>query len=284
MGGYDTSRFEVEFSKRALPSLLESRAAELGDKIFFMHQDEQVTYGQLDQSVNRVANSLRSLGIQKGDKVCFLMKNSLEFIYCWFALGKLGAIMVPINPNLKGNLLQYIINNSGATVAIADIDLLDRLEFIQDNIQTVKHLIVVTVNSQHDRHCVLQAHQTLSLQRSFGREHGAAWGRGAPFRHYVHPVHIRNDRTVQGRRIEPPLLLQYRLVGRLLYASFRRRCTLLVLAVFFMRTHPCLQYILPYSARLHLPWECGSACERFWTKSAGMVLLTPTSWARFSSS
>ena len=143
---FDIRRFEIDFMNSTLPYLVENRAKELGDKTFFMHQDQRITYRDLDDNVNKVANSLLGMGIKKGDKVCLMMKNSLEFVYSWFALGKIGAIMVPINPTLRGKLLEYIINNSQGTIAIVDNDLLERIKFIEDDIKKIKKIVVVKEN------------------------------------------------------------------------------------------------------------------------------------------
>ena len=134
MTAFNIAKFEVDFKNTTLPYLVENRAKELGNKVFFMFEKQRVTYKELDANVNRVANSLLAMGIKKGDRICFMMKNSIEFIYTWFGLGKIGAIMVPMNPTLRGNLLQYIINNSEATIAFVDNDLLDRFQFIEENI------------------------------------------------------------------------------------------------------------------------------------------------------
>jgi len=140
---YNTG-YELEFENRTLPYILENRAKELGDKTYFMYQDQRVSYRELDKNVNRIANTLLEMGVRKGDKVCFMMKNSIEFIYSWFALGKIGAVMVPMNPTLKGKLLEYIINNSDSTLAFVDNDLLERIKFIENDIKQIRRLVVVT--------------------------------------------------------------------------------------------------------------------------------------------
>lgn len=148
MKTFDTKRFEVDFKDRNVPYMIENRVKGLGDKVFFMFQNERVTYKELNEKVNRIANSLAGMGVEKGDKVCFMMKNSIEFVYCWFALAKLGAIMVPMNPTLRGNLLQYIINNSDTTIAIVDNDLQDRIQFIEENIPKINQIVVVKENPE----------------------------------------------------------------------------------------------------------------------------------------
>jgi crotonobetaine/carnitine-CoA ligase len=148
MNAFNIARFEVDFRNRTLPYLVENRTRELGDKVFFMFENQRVAYKELDANVNRIANSLLSMGIKKGDKICFMMKNSIEFIYSWFALGKIGAIMVPMNPTLRGNLLQYIINHSEATFAFVDNDLLDRIQFIEENVPKINQIVVVKENPE----------------------------------------------------------------------------------------------------------------------------------------
>jgi len=134
---------KYEFEKRTLGYALEDKARSMGDKILLLHEDLKVTYKEMNETANRVANSFFSLGIEKGDKVCMVMTNSVEFHYVRFALAKIGAVMVPINVALKGDLLRYIIDNSDASVIVADSDLVDRILFIQEEIKKVKSIILV---------------------------------------------------------------------------------------------------------------------------------------------
>jgi crotonobetaine/carnitine-CoA ligase len=83
------------------------------------------------------------MGIKKGDKVCLIMSNSIEFLYAWFALAKIGAVKVPINIALKGQLLEYIINHSDASTVMVDRDLVDRVVFVQEEIKKIRTIIIV---------------------------------------------------------------------------------------------------------------------------------------------
>ena len=134
---------KYEFEKRTLGYALEDKARSIGDKILLLHEDLKVTYEEMNENANRVANSFLNLGIEKGDKVCMVMTNSVEFHYVRFALAKIGAVMVPINVALKGDLLRYIIDNADASVIIVDSDLLDRIVFIQEEIKKIKNIILV---------------------------------------------------------------------------------------------------------------------------------------------
>jgi crotonobetaine/carnitine-CoA ligase len=160
---YNTG-YELEFENRTLPYILENRAKELGDKTYFMYQDQRVSYRELDKNVNRIANTLLEMGVRKGDKVCFMMKNSIEFIYSWFALGKIGAVMVPMNPTLKGKLLEYIINNSDSTLAFVDNDLLERIKFIENDIKQIRRLVVVRENPDFKEKVALSNAQLMDFE------------------------------------------------------------------------------------------------------------------------
>ncbi|MBU2497541.1 MAG: ATP-dependent acyl-CoA ligase [Proteobacteria bacterium] len=134
---------EYKFEERTVGYILEDKAKTIGEKPFLLHEDVKITYKELDEKANRVANGLLGLGIKKGDKVCLIMGNSIEFLYTWFALAKIGAVKVPINIALKGNLLRYIIDHSDASVAIVDNDLVDRVVFVQNEIKKIKTIIIV---------------------------------------------------------------------------------------------------------------------------------------------
>jgi crotonobetaine/carnitine-CoA ligase len=134
---------EYTFAERTVGHILEDKAKTLGDKPYVFHGDQKTTYGELNQKANSIASSLIGMGIKKGDKVCLIMANSIEFLYAWFALAKIGAVKVPINIALKGNLLKYIINHSDAATIIVDRDLVDRVVFVQQEIKKVRTVIIV---------------------------------------------------------------------------------------------------------------------------------------------
>jgi crotonobetaine/carnitine-CoA ligase len=133
---------EYKYEERTVGNILEDKARAIGEKVYFLYGDMKITYQEMNERANRVANSLLGLGIKKGDKVCMIMANSVEFLYAYFALAKIGAVMVPINIALKGNLLRHIINNSDTSVVIVDFDLIDRVVFIQEDIKRVKTIII----------------------------------------------------------------------------------------------------------------------------------------------
>lgn len=94
--------------------LLESRAAEYGDKPFLFSEADgrEWSYARFDRAVNRTANLLISRGISKGDVVSLLMPNSAEYVIAYFACWKIGALAGPVNSLLKPEEVEWVIANS----------------------------------------------------------------------------------------------------------------------------------------------------------------------------
>jgi len=77
------------------------------------------TYAQLNQRANRAANSLcEKFNIQKGDRVSILAHNSIAYADLLFGLGKIGAVLAPLNWRLTSRELTYIINDCQPKVLI----------------------------------------------------------------------------------------------------------------------------------------------------------------------
>ena len=74
--------------------VLEIGAAESPDKVAIIDGDLRKTYAELNSMANALAVSLAEIGFEKGDRVAIYMKNSLEFVVAFYALQKLGVIVV----------------------------------------------------------------------------------------------------------------------------------------------------------------------------------------------
>lgn len=101
-----------------LGQLLKVSAKKFPDTVALKDRERSFTYPELNQRVNRLAHSLLSLGLEKGDKVAVLLENSIEIIEIYLATAKTGIIIVPINFRLKGREVEYIANNSDAKAFI----------------------------------------------------------------------------------------------------------------------------------------------------------------------
>lgn len=86
-------------------------AHELPEKDAIIYGDHHITYGQLEEITNRLVNGLRASGIQVGDRVVLLMPNLPHFIFSYYALLKLGAVVVPLNYMMEDNEIVGVIKS-----------------------------------------------------------------------------------------------------------------------------------------------------------------------------
>ncbi len=89
-------------------------------KLAYRFEGRDLTFGQLDERVNRLANALAERGVSYGDRVATLMTNRLEVVETYLASAKLGAICVPINFRLVPDEISYILGDSGASALVVD--------------------------------------------------------------------------------------------------------------------------------------------------------------------
>jgi len=78
----------------------------------------RLTYAELWRSAQRVAASLRALGVKRGDHVAVCMGNSLEWALCFYGAAKIGAVTVPVNTRFKADELKYCLAQSDARLLV----------------------------------------------------------------------------------------------------------------------------------------------------------------------
>lgn len=84
-----------------------------------------MSYAQWNRATNRAANLLRTLGVAKGDRVAVLARNRVEFLDVWFACGKLGAILQPLNWRLTPAEIDQLLGDSTPRLLIYDGEFLE---------------------------------------------------------------------------------------------------------------------------------------------------------------
>jgi carnitine-CoA ligase len=112
--------------------LLIQRAAECPDAPFMLFDNgERWTFAEALKRVRTHAAGLEALGVQQHDFVLSWQGNSPTAVTTFLALNFLGAVYVPINTSYRGRLLEHVLENSGASLMIADGRLIDRLGAVE---------------------------------------------------------------------------------------------------------------------------------------------------------
>ena len=108
------------------------------NKTALVFGDRSLTYSELDDECNRVANALLDLGLQKYDRVAILAHNTLHHVLTWFGTAKAGGVYLAINYLLRGQDISYSINHSQAKIFIVEDVLYDLVKDVLDEMPTVK--------------------------------------------------------------------------------------------------------------------------------------------------
>lgn len=100
------------------------------------------TYAFINKQANRLSHFLLKSGVKKGDRVGFLMKNSVEYIITYYAILKTGAITVAINTeNIKSDI-EYVLKDCGIGELITDKKHLIKTIALFEQKRVIKHLLI----------------------------------------------------------------------------------------------------------------------------------------------
>ena len=102
-----------------LAMLLETSARRNPAKVAVILDSIQLRYAELLGAVNKIANGLRQQGVRPGDKVAIMLPNTPHFVACYYAILKLGAVVVPLNVLFKQHEIHYHLDDSDAVALIA---------------------------------------------------------------------------------------------------------------------------------------------------------------------
>jgi long-chain acyl-CoA synthetase len=135
----------ARLNARNLRELLELQAASRPEDEFLFEEpgNRVYTYAEFDQVVNKTANMLLTIGVRKGHRVGLFLSNRVEYLILYFACFKIGAWAGPINALLKANEVNYILSDSGASVAVTERELYPVMEEAVSGLAGVRHIVVV---------------------------------------------------------------------------------------------------------------------------------------------
>ncbi|MGE5702098.1 MAG: long-chain-fatty-acid--CoA ligase [Clostridia bacterium] len=125
-----------------LGSCLARNARRHPDKWALTCEGRSYTYAQFNREVNRLAHGLISLGVEKGQKVALMMKNSDRFAISFFAAAKVGAVLVPVNFRLAGVEVNYILDHSDSILVVCDAEYAELIEEARIGVAGLKHVVV----------------------------------------------------------------------------------------------------------------------------------------------
>jgi carnitine-CoA ligase len=135
----------MQFALRDLTigEVLSTQATRHRDKPCLVFETASFSYQEVELETNRLANGLGSAGVDFGDHVACMLGNGPEILLSIFALGKLGAVAVPLNTSARGKGLAYYLDHADSTTLIADAQFLPHIAAIIHLTSSLKRLIIV---------------------------------------------------------------------------------------------------------------------------------------------
>jgi len=126
-----------------LGRLAEDNILRFGEYDFVYHDRCWFTNVAMNRMANRLGNSLKRLGVGRGDRVGVQLPNCPELIQTFFAAFKIGAILVPINPSLRVHELAYIYHDAGLVALVGNADSMEVIAQARRNAINLKFVILI---------------------------------------------------------------------------------------------------------------------------------------------
>src|SRR4051812_5291001 len=124
-------------------AFLDRSAQVFPDRTAIVYGERRHTYAEFAAEVTRVAHALRGSGVQRGDRVAYLVPNVPEMLVAHFAVPLAGAVLVAINTRLSTDEVRYILDHSGAKVLVVDAALYPTVAPVARALKTVEEIITV---------------------------------------------------------------------------------------------------------------------------------------------
>ncbi|MEW6264553.1 MAG: long-chain fatty acid--CoA ligase [Thermodesulfobacteriota bacterium] len=123
----------LDYEEITLPAAMERTAVKHSGSLALNMMGGKLTYRELNDLVNRLANALADLGLKKGDRVALIMPNMPQMVIATYAVFKLGGVVVMNNPLYTERELTYQISDSGCKFCICMDLLVPRILKIKPN-------------------------------------------------------------------------------------------------------------------------------------------------------
>lgn len=125
-----------------LSKQLAETAKKRPDKTAYIFQEKETTYRGLEGSVQKFADSLQKMGIQKGDHIALVTGNSPYYVIGLYGALRIGAAVLPINPLYTSQEMSYILDNGDVKAVITMDVLLEKFASPDGELSGVDHYIV----------------------------------------------------------------------------------------------------------------------------------------------
>ena len=130
--------------------IIRVHGTERADRVSLIEGERSLTWGQLYERAQRVANGFAALGVGVQDRVAFLDKNGIAHFDVFFGAALLNAVSVDVNWRLAAPEVEYIVNDAQAKVLVVGPDFVSILDAIRPSLRTVTKVLVIGGHAEHE--------------------------------------------------------------------------------------------------------------------------------------
>jgi long-chain acyl-CoA synthetase len=139
----------IQYPRVPLYQVLDDTARDFPNLDAVIFQGKRIKYGELAGWAQDLASALHQIGIKKGQRVAIMLPNCPQYIVAYYAILKLGGVVVNINPMYVERELEFQLRDAGAQAIVALRDLLPRLETVRE--KTPLKTVILTDLDEHVR-------------------------------------------------------------------------------------------------------------------------------------
>lgn len=113
------------------------------DRAAVIFEGRKYSFVEINERVNRLANALLNLGVQKGDRIAILQVNCPQYLETYYATAKMGAIFAPLNFRAKQEELSYMLANAEANTIFTGDRYIDLVKAMLPELPLIKNVIFI---------------------------------------------------------------------------------------------------------------------------------------------
>ncbi|MGR9106688.1 MAG: AMP-binding protein, partial [Gammaproteobacteria bacterium] len=133
----------ITYPEVSIKELFNRTAERCADRVYLIHDERRLSYGEFNTLARKFAQGLRSIGVQKADRVVLISPNTPEYLIARHACYKIGAIVVPINPHASLREMTHFFADSQAETVVVAASFAERpMEILGSGCTPLRRIIV----------------------------------------------------------------------------------------------------------------------------------------------
>ncbi|MDO5555650.1 MAG: amino acid adenylation domain-containing protein [Clostridia bacterium] len=178
---YEFNNTKVDYQKdKTISQLFEEQVEKTPNNIALVFENQKLTYKELNEKANSLANYLRNKGICRNDIVGIMVNRSLEMIIGIIAVLKSGGCYIPIDPEYPQDRIEYMLQNSEAKMLLTFEKLENKVDFnnkifieLSNNIYNENYNNLENINNPEDLAYVIYTSGSTGLPKGVMLKHKA---------------------------------------------------------------------------------------------------------------